>query len=306
MTPSPQPRTILRFRRAERHVHWALAIPFMVCWTTALVLVVVYNPDPQRPYREIFSWIHRLSGIALIVLPVIAVARTAGDIRVHFHNILQAWTWTLSDLRWLALAGLAAIHPGVKLPEQGKFNAAEKLNFMTLLGTYPLYIVTGLVMWLTSAAFLSWIVHFAMAVLATPLILGHIYMAAVNPSSRVGLSGMITGYVDRRWAKHHYGKWYRENFEKSERPVPPSERRRGAVVYAFLTGAIDRSRACAELGAEPADLDRWVVRFVSTRAPALAAAIAQRASLPAVRPQRATNRAKDRADVEIPERGPTG
>lgn len=219
MSSETHPRAILRFRRTERHVHWALAIPFLVCWTTALVLVVVYNPDPQRPLREVFSWVHRISGVCLIVCPAIAIARTAGDFRVHFNNILQAWTWTLADIKWLALAGLASVNRNVRMPEQGKFNAAEKLNFMTLLGTYPLYILTGLLIWLTDGAFLAWLIHFAMAALATPLILGHMFMATVNPGTRLGLSGMISGTVDRRWARHHYGKWYRENFGEDEEPV---------------------------------------------------------------------------------------
>lgn len=30
--------------------------------------------------------------------------------------------------------GFAAINKNIELPEQGKFNAAEKINFMTLMG----------------------------------------------------------------------------------------------------------------------------------------------------------------------------
>jgi hypothetical protein len=52
-----------------------------------------------------------------------------------------------------------------------------------------------------------------MALIATPLMLGHVYMALINPDTRVGLSGMLSGYVDRHWARHHYRSWYRENFE---------------------------------------------------------------------------------------------
>jgi len=52
--------------------------------------VVVYNPDPQRPLRSLFSWTHRLSGVGLIVFPLLAVARSTGDFKVHFYNILQA------------------------------------------------------------------------------------------------------------------------------------------------------------------------------------------------------------------------
>jgi cytochrome b subunit of formate dehydrogenase len=47
---------------------------------------------------------------------------------------------------------------------------------------------------------------------------GHIYMAVVNPSTRVGLSGMFSGRVDREWAKHHYKRWYKENFEEDGTP----------------------------------------------------------------------------------------
>ncbi len=211
----PQSTKILRFRKSERMVHWAIAVPFMVCYATALVLVLFYNPYPLRPYRSVFSWVHRLSGVSLIIFPLLTIAKSRGDYKVYFNNIKQAWLWTMEDLKWLALMGLAAISSRFTLPEQGKFNAAEKLNFMMLMSTYPLYIFTGLCIWLTNGALLSWLVHFGMALIATPLLTGHLFMAMINPETRVGLSGMISGFVDRQWAKHHYARWYRENFENN-------------------------------------------------------------------------------------------
>ena len=204
---------ILRFRKSERSLHWAIAVPFMLCYVTALILVFFYNPAPLRPYREVFSWMHRISGIFFIVLPVLSIIRSRGDYKMIFYNIRQAWVWTLADLKWLSMMGLAAISKRFTLPEQGKFNAAEKVNFMTLMTTYPLYILTGAVIWWTDGALLSWLVHFGMAIFATPLIIGHIIMATLNPDTRKGLSGMISGYVDRKWAKHHYARWYREHHE---------------------------------------------------------------------------------------------
>ena len=41
-------------------------------------------------------------------------------------------------------------------------------------------------------------------------------MALINPSSRKGLNGMITGHVDREWGKHHYRRWYRDHHEADE------------------------------------------------------------------------------------------
>ena len=137
-----------------------------------------------------------------MVLPLLAVYRSRGDFRVHFYNIKQAWTWVFDDFKWLSLMMAASINTKIKLPDQGKFNAAEKVNFMVLMGTYPLYIATGLFIWLTHVAFVSWLMHTAMALMATPLILGHMYMAIVSRSGRPGLTGMKNGYVDRHWAKH--------------------------------------------------------------------------------------------------------
>jgi len=206
---------ILRFAKSERMLHWSIAGPFLVSFITAAILVLVYNPDPSRPYRSIFAGLHRISGVALIVFPILATIKSRRDARIHFYNIRQAWTWMYDDFIWLALMGLAAVSTRIRLPEQGKFNAAEKLNFMVLMTTYPLYVVTGLLMWLTHLAILSWILHFLMALLATPLILGHLYMALINRASRPALEGMISGFVDRQWAKHHYRRWYREHYEKA-------------------------------------------------------------------------------------------
>ncbi|MBI4714522.1 MAG: cytochrome b/b6 domain-containing protein, partial [Nitrospirae bacterium] len=213
------PDKVLRFRKSEWIVHWCIAIPFLVCWTTALVLVVVYNPDPDRPYRDVFSWIHRISAVCLMTLPPLAITLKR-DFKTHFYNIKQAWGWTLADIKWLSLMGLAAVSSRIHLPDQGKFNAAEKLNFMVVMTTYPLYILTGLMVWLTDVTFLAWLVHFLMSLIATPFLVGHIYMAAINPSSRAALSGMINGFVDRQWAKHHHRQWYRERYESPDGDFP--------------------------------------------------------------------------------------
>jgi formate dehydrogenase subunit gamma len=206
---------ILRFRKSERMLHWAIAIPFMVCWLTSAILVFVYNPDPNLAMRNIFSWAHRLSGVCLIVLPILVLVRGRSEHRLHLYNIKCAWRWSLNDLKWLALMGLAAISKKIVLPEQGKFNAAEKVNFMSVMVACPIFIVTGIMIWLHSLGWAAWLVHSFAALMVSPTMLGHIYMATVNPDTRTGLGGMISGYVDRQWARHHYALWYKENFERT-------------------------------------------------------------------------------------------
>ena len=79
--------------------------------------------------------------------------------------------------------------------------------------------MTGINTWVMDGAFISWLIHITMALMATPLLFGHIYMAAFNHSTRVGLGGMITGWVDKRWAQHHYTHWYNANFTDEEDEV---------------------------------------------------------------------------------------
>ena len=209
---SSDPDTILRFRASERHMHWAIAMPFMAAWTTAAVLMFVYSSDPSRPYRDVFGIVHRSAGVALMVLPLLALLRHYYDIAVHLKNTREAWSWRWDDVKWLALMMPATIFKSITLPHQGKFNAAEKINFMVLTATLPLYAATGILIWTHQYAFAAWVVHLTMAGLATPLMFGHIFMAVVNPDTRVGLSGMFSGFVDRHWASHHYARWYHENF----------------------------------------------------------------------------------------------
>jgi len=209
---------ILRFYASERMLHWAIVIPFLVCYLTAAIMVLYYNPNPMRPYRVFFAWFHRVSGICLIIFPISTLFRHRAEIRVHLYNIKHALTWARDDFKWLSLMLLAAFNDKIKLPDQGKFNAAEKINFLVLLGTYPLYFVTGVFIWLKYFAVFSWFVHVVMAAIATPLIFGHVYMAVVNRGSRPGLQGVISGFVDRQWAKHHYRNWYRELYEPEQKP----------------------------------------------------------------------------------------
>jgi len=229
------PAEILRFRVSERHLHWAIAVPFLICYATALALVTIYNPDPTRPYRAVFSWVHRLSGAGLFLAPTVTLLWHRRDFRIHFANTCTAWRWRLDDIRWLLLMGRATFDKRIALPHQEKFNAAEKINFMVLTATWPIYVVTGVLIWLPGVAFLSWIIHLSMAAAATPLIFGHIFMATVNPDTRVGLSGMISGYVDRHWAHHHYRHWFEETFPHLSHAAPAAD---GAAVAVVDSGAL--------------------------------------------------------------------
>ena len=41
------------------------------------------------------------------------------------------------------------------------------------------------------------------------LVLGHLYLSLVNPSTRHSLSGITRGWVREDWALKHHAKWAR-------------------------------------------------------------------------------------------------
>jgi formate dehydrogenase subunit gamma len=255
---------ILRFRQSERQLHWALAVPFLISYSTAVILVVFYNPHPERPLREVVSWMHKISGVSLFLLPTLTVLRHRREFRVYLRNIREGWGWRLDDIKWLLLMGPAAFNKKIALPHQGKFNAAEKINFMVLMCTYPLYILTGVLIWLPGVALLAWLLHFSLAVAATPLVFGHMFMAVINPDTRVGLSGMISGFVDRQWARHHYRRWYDENFETpAARPAPAPRPAVPAVAVAPAAAAAPVAASAEAREGVPAAAPRYVTARVS-------------------------------------------
>jgi formate dehydrogenase subunit gamma len=273
---------ILRFHTSERQLHWAIAVPFMISYATALVLVTLYNPHPDRPLRFIFSWTHRISGVWLSILPVWTMIRHRRDVHLYLQNIREAWIWTVDDLKWLVLMGPAALSSRVTLPHQGKFNAAEKINFMAVMATYPLYIVTGLLIWLPGIALSAWLVHFSIAVMATPLLLGHIFMATVNPETRVGLKGMFTGFVPREWARHHYRRWYDETFGGETDGTAGGET---IAIAASETRATARNGTIAAVPVAAVVATVPVAVVVATEPVAVAPAPVPRPSLPRMQPE---------------------
>jgi formate dehydrogenase gamma subunit len=213
-------KTILRFRRGERMLHWAIAIPFMTCFATGMVLKFLYDLHPEGHSRDVLAFIHRVSGASLALFPALAVLRNWRDFDAFLENVKVGWFWTFDDVKWLVFMVPAALSDRFTLPDQRKFNAAERMNFMAVMVTYPIFVVTGLILWMPGIHFVPWVVHFGAAVLTAPLMFGHIHMALINPRTRVGLSGMFSGYVDREWASHHYSRWYRENFEEQKGSKP--------------------------------------------------------------------------------------
>jgi len=199
--PVEEGRTIDRFGRASRWVHWATATLMITCILTALVL---YNGSVAVlvGHRHLVELIHVYSGCALPVPLVAGILSRAYRDDAHRLNRFTSrdWAWLRSRTR----------RDGTI--EVGKFNAGQKLNAALSTGSIGVLLVSGVVMYFVHLAPLSWrsgatFVHDWFALAVGLLVVGHIVMATKDPHA---MSGMRTGRVPLRWARREHGAWARE------------------------------------------------------------------------------------------------
>jgi formate dehydrogenase subunit gamma len=98
---------------------------------------------------------------------------------------------------------------------QGRFNAGQKLNAALTASFALLFAVSGLLLWYgernNSFRFASTILlHDGLMYVSIVLVLGHLYLALIYPSTKHALRGMTTGSVRRDWARKHHSKWVDE------------------------------------------------------------------------------------------------
>jgi formate dehydrogenase subunit gamma len=198
--------TVERFGATERWLHWAFAVPFLMTMATGLVL---YFAGLERLVgnRELVRVMHRFAGLATVVLPIAVIA--LGDRRRLREDARVIDIWSADDRRWIRAWLWRKVGGRDRLPAQGRFNAGQKFNaVLTAAGTLWLT-VTGIVIfpgihppfWLVANSRtlhdLAWMILF-------PAVIGHVFLAAVYPPTRPGLSGIFGGRVSLPWLREHH------------------------------------------------------------------------------------------------------
>ncbi len=197
---------VRRFSAQERRLHWLLAATFLTMLATGLILYLPAFAE-LAANRRLWKSIHLGAAIAFWAgLVLLVLSDTDGALRRGAADIDRL---DADDARWLRWA-VARRGPE---PPQGRFNAGQKLNAAIVGGLMIVFTASGLLMYLqeTDAAFRgrtsAILVHDLATWVALPLIVGHLYLAVLNPSSRHSLRGMVLGTVRREWARRHHPKW---------------------------------------------------------------------------------------------------
>ncbi|GAF26136.1 cytochrome b subunit of formate dehydrogenase [Moorella thermoacetica Y72] len=209
-----------RFNLAERLGHWSHGISFVVLLLTGSALVFrgfggLLGPGGLRLFRSVHHLMAYPFTFLTVLILLLGTPRTAGQ------WLKECLTWRAGDLRFIAAFPREFFGLKVQLPEQGKFNAGEKLNsLLTIFGSI-LMASTGWILIFrdsVSPAVAAWALplHSAGALVMGGVLLGHIYLALGHPNSRESINGMISGRVSAQFARQHHVIWYRELKEKEK------------------------------------------------------------------------------------------
>jgi formate dehydrogenase subunit gamma len=189
---------VRRFSRTERLLHWVNALGFFYLLATGLIL---YLPrlSVLVSRRQLIQSIHFWGGVgwlgALALVILLGARRLLATAR-------ELESFDGDDLRWLR---------GRRAP-QGRFNAGQKVNAALTAAFAILFGVSGLLLWFgeqdTRFRFASTVLlHDGLMYVSLVLLVGHLYLALIHPSTRHALRGMTLGDVRVEWARRHHVKW---------------------------------------------------------------------------------------------------
>ena len=197
-----------RFGRTERALHWLSAAAFTSLTVTGLVLwlpflATLVNDRPLMKAVHLWSAAGLAAGIVAIVV--------LGDRRSLRRTGRQVDRFDRHDRAWLKGAPRRALRGGTA-PPAGRFNAGQKLNVAIILAAWILFAVSGSFLWLGERDHAFQLggmlfLHDVLTLVTLPLVLGHVYMAALNPHTTGALEGMTRGTVNRDWARRHHPRW---------------------------------------------------------------------------------------------------
>ena len=193
---------LTRFSRTERALHWVHASAFLVLFASGLCL---YLPSLSELVgrRPLLKDIHVYT--ALVWLAALALVLLAGDRRRLLATAREIDRFDDDDLAWLR---------GKRVP-QGRFNAGQKINAIVTAALAVLFAVTGFFLWYgeRNHAFRlenALLVHDWLMYVSFFLLLGHLYLALLHPTTRHSLNGITRGWVREDWARRHHPKWVEE------------------------------------------------------------------------------------------------
>ncbi|WP_164880796.1 formate dehydrogenase subunit gamma [Aestuariirhabdus litorea] len=202
--PERSGKTIERWSRMDRTIHWFMAITFLLLGVTGLsilygksVLIPMMGKDAFASFLYLAKNVHNYLG------PLFSLALVVMAIKWLKHNF-----FTLVDMKWFATLGgmIGKGHAPADFT-----NGGEKAWFWVLVLLGLVVSGSGLVLDFPNYGQIretmqnANLIHAISAVVLFCGSLFHIYMGTLGVEG--ALEGMVSGEVDEAWAEQHHSLW---------------------------------------------------------------------------------------------------
>jgi len=190
---------VQRFSVSERGIHWLTAVAFFSLLVSGLVV------GRRGAFHDVmYAW-HLASAGALV--GGVVLITLMGNRRAIRRTTRELRTFGPEDRRWLASVHSRLLADALE-PPAGRFNAGQKVNFVLVCILLAVLYISGADTIIAGTHHnLIFGAHKLATIGSCILVAGHLYMALINPATRHALPGMLTGEVDRDWARTHYPRW---------------------------------------------------------------------------------------------------
>ncbi|GLT14007.1 formate dehydrogenase subunit gamma [Vibrio algivorus] len=203
-------RTIKRWSRVDRALHWSMAFTFLSLAFSGMTLV--WGKHFLKPIISTDAW-------GMIIYGAKQYHNYIGPIFFILLVVVLIKWWRKSifkkiDLDWcLKLGGMVGKHKGSH-PSAEFSNAGEKIIFWMLIFMGIVAAISGFI--LDFPIFgqgrrdmdVSNLAHMISALILICGFIFHIYIGLFGMEG--ALEGMVKGEVDETWAKEHHDLWYEE------------------------------------------------------------------------------------------------
>jgi formate dehydrogenase subunit gamma len=204
---------IQKYSRPARIFHWIHATAFLVLVLTGLILII-----KPLAFLAIGGWtrlLHRIAAIIFIIAPLVELLANTST---ALSAIKMAFKWGKEDMDWImAMPGYYFMSDETSLPPQDEMNTGQKLWFLSLLIFSPIFVITGILMWVIRTPAVQPVFQFAVTIhdfafiVIFLMFLIHLYLDVIHPMTRIrggALKSMINGMVTRDFARAHHRRWY--------------------------------------------------------------------------------------------------
>lgn len=194
-------RKFRRFHYAELILHWVNAVPFLLLMGSGALML--YSRFSHLD-REMFTRTVALHKVCALIWICAMPLTVVSHLRVHWANIRVMLTWGVQDAVWMVQSVRALINRKVVIPPADRFNTGQKINACLVMIYYVGFGITGAFMYWKASALIPWYVHAAMFFSALGSVGGHLFLALVNPSTRIALGGIFHGWAPMKYVEHHH------------------------------------------------------------------------------------------------------